>query len=123
MTTTRQELKNRILRKLEETECFWNTRITGDLDSERNHLNISYKIPQNVDKKKSYKTQKILERKIEETIEDLSRGLTKESSGPDEHEEYRIVLTRIPMEGMDTESTNFFLERIYERIKSKYVFG
>ncbi|MBS3079949.1 hypothetical protein J4221_00595 [Candidatus Pacearchaeota archaeon] len=117
----KQELQNAIRELLENSGFFQNIRIRGNLDQENNNIDIEFR---------PNESMRLFHRalsRLEQTIDDIIKnyfyhGLGTAYTGPDEQKTYAIKITRCPIEGMEHNTSEKFLEKLYNAISDKYFF-
>jgi len=118
---SKQELQNAIREVLENSRFFQNIRIRGNIDQENNNIDIEFRPNESMGL--SHKALSRLEQTIGGIIKNyFYHRLRTTYTGPDEQETYTIKITRYPMEGMEHNTSEKFLERLYNEISDKYFF-
>ncbi len=120
---SRQEMKKNIETLLEETGIFNHVNVKGDLDHEGNSVVIEYGKRDSFSQREFLGAMKILKIRIDFLImQEYVLGIGVDSVGPDEKENYQLILKRTPCEGMNVYTTNDVLRSINKSLGNKYFF-
>ncbi|MFH1358386.1 MAG: hypothetical protein ABIH37_00695 [archaeon] len=120
---SRQELKRNIETLLERTGIFNHVNVKGDLDYERNSIVIEYIKRGSSSQREFLGAMKILKIRIDFLIrQEYFLGIDVDSVGPDEKENYKLILKRTPCEGVNVHITDDVLRSINKSLGNKYFF-
>ena len=114
--------KQDLIDLLERTNLFININIHGDLDIEGKKLVVEYKQNPNILRKDFEKGTRTLGEKLF-TIREMNHPevFVEYSTKPDEHEVYRLTLTRIPLEGVGENLTSKVINTAHSEIQKSYL--
>jgi len=114
--------KSDLIKILEKTRLFVNMNLSGDLEMEENELIFEYKSNPGISRKEFKKGCRELGSKLLKVGQmNHPEVIVEYSEKPDEYGLYKLVLKRMPLEGVGDNLTLRVIRCIYGEIHNSYL--